>query len=283
MRLLAITSLLGLLLLPVVSQCQKMEVGAGIGYFTYQGELNEDPLNTSLWGTAGQLFLRKNFNKAFSMRVSVAYGTVYGDDKYADLEATQRRRLNFRSRLFDASLVGELHFLRGKRGNNWQPYVFGGLGIFNFNPEAIYENEWYELQPFGTEGQGLAGYLGKEPYKLTQMNVPLGLGLTYRINALWSIGFEASTRLTFTDYIDDVSAYYIDPRILATLDMYTPEMVHFSYKGSSLSDPEVFEQVSQGDPSSDAVQRGDLSNSDYYLMFGFTVMKRFGKKPCNIY
>jgi hypothetical protein len=37
-------------------------------------------------------------------------------------------------------------------------YLSMGAIFFKFNPKGKYLNEWLELQPIGTEGQGLPGY-----------------------------------------------------------------------------------------------------------------------------
>ncbi len=66
--------------------------------------------------------------------------------------------------------------------------------MFSFNPQArnvdpLAENKdhWYDLQPLGTEGQGLTG----QPvlYSLTSFSIPFGLGL--KVNFLRNFSFGA--------------------------------------------------------------------------------------------
>jgi len=96
--------------------------------------------------------------------------------------------------------------------DNWfiSPYIGAGIGVFTFNPKTFYKGQEVELQPLGTEGQGLPG--GKAKYGLTQMNMPLTLGVKfYNPARTFSVALDATYRYTYTDYLDDVSSVYTDP------------------------------------------------------------------------
>ena len=67
-----------------------------------------------------------------------------------------------------------------------------------------------DLQPLHTEGQGFPEYPDRKPYKLTQLNIPMGFGVKYFVNDKVNLGLEILHRKTFTDYIDDVSTTYVD-------------------------------------------------------------------------
>ncbi len=82
-------------------------------------------------------------------------------------------------------------------------YFFAGVGGFYFDPRAQFNNTWVQLQPLGTEGQGLPG--GAEEYKNIQLCIPMGVGLRRAFTKQWSGGLELQYTKTFTDYIDDVS------------------------------------------------------------------------------
>lgn len=99
-----------------------------------------------------------------------------------------------------------------------KPYGFMGIGLFHFNPKGSLTSSngtktWYDLQPLRLEGQGMAEYPNRKPYSLTQINIPMGLGLKYQLTERVNIGTELLYRKTFTDYIDDVSTTYVDPLI----------------------------------------------------------------------
>jgi len=148
-----------------------------------------------------------------------------------------------------------------------RPYVFGGVGIFHFNPQGSLSDAngnktWYDLQPLHTEGQGFAEYPDVKPYKLTQLNMPLGAGLKYFLYGNVNLGFELLYRKTFTDYIDDVSTTYIDPSLfnkyLSPADANIAIQIHDKSSG-------VYTRTDPG------LQRGNPKNFDAYFSFLFKI------------
>jgi hypothetical protein len=93
----------------------------------------------------------------------------------------------------------------------FSPYVLAGVALFQFNPQAVYEGNWVDLNPLKTEGQGFRNYHDRSVYRLTQAAIPMGLGLRYEASALLNLKIELVHRFLFTDYLDDVSKNYIDP------------------------------------------------------------------------
>ena len=71
------------------------------------------------------------------------------------------------------------------------------------------------LQPLGTEGQQVSGKFPDrhypKPYKRTQLSIPMGAGINYKVNRQINLGYEIGWRKTFTDYLDDVSGRYANP------------------------------------------------------------------------
>jgi hypothetical protein len=129
------------------------------------------------------------------------------------------RGLSFRTTISDIQLAAEVHPLFFKNwGENeapyWSPYFVAGIGLFTYNPETQLDGRWYPLHPLRTEGQGFAEYPDREPYKLTQINIPVGIGVKYEINDHLNARFEIVHRFLFTDYLDDVSQEgYVDPSL----------------------------------------------------------------------
>ena len=64
----------------------------------------------------------------------------------------------------------------------FSPYVFTGISMFSFNPQAKHGDTWFELQPLGTEGQGTIAYPDKKKYSLTQLCIPFGTGIKYDLS-----------------------------------------------------------------------------------------------------
>ena len=159
----------------------------------------------------------------YALRLSANYGSIAGDDavikgKGGLEEARKIRNLNFRSRIAEVYVAGEFYptaFLEADatdRVHKLRPYGVAGIGVFSFNPKGKdpQTGEWVNLHALHTEGQGFPEYANRKNYSLTQVNIPLGVGIKYFLNDRVSIGFEVITRKTFTDYIDDVSTTYID-------------------------------------------------------------------------
>ena len=49
-----------------------------------------------------------------------------------------------------------------------------------------------------------------ERYRLTEVAIPMGLGVKYRLTERFILGLDAGLRKTFTDYLDDVSGTYVN-------------------------------------------------------------------------
>ena len=254
-----------LLLLPLVAVAQRQDflsrselVFAG-GGMTYIGDLN----NQSAFGEvqlAGSVGLRSRLDNRWSVRGNVAYGTLT-----ATKDWLAARNLSFRSRLFEASLVAEFDFRPygpGATESKWTPYLFGGLGVFHFNPQANYVRqdgsaEWVELQPLCTEGQGTSLYPDRRPYALTQLTMPFGVGVRCRLGKHVSLAAEYGFRKTWTDYLDDVSTTYVGAELL------TAE-VRDGVVAAALADRSQ-------QPNAVGIKRGDDSLNDWYAYFNLSL------------
>ena len=42
---------------------------------------------------------------------------------------------------------------------------------------------------------------------LVSVSIPFGIGIRYKLNHYWDLGFEAGVRYTFSDYLDDTGGY----------------------------------------------------------------------------
>lgn len=198
------------------------------------------------------------------------------------------RNLDFRSRVFEASISGEIIPYNFELGGGYQdysvisPYGFIGIGIFNFKPQGTGPNgNWIDLKPLSTEGQGLTDLngnpTGREPYKLTQLNIPLGLGVKWTYNEQWALSMEVNHRLTFTDYIDDVSINYTDPAVFyANMSQGEADIAYYMSRKSLLLDGDPDGLNSALNPlrhqvSAPGAQRGDAKDNDSY----YTITVRF--------
>lgn len=218
------------------------------------------------------------------LKGSLLYGLLKGDDRLTTEKFRNNRNLHFRSPVVEITAqlqyfpfkekISHLYRIRGTRGKKTSflsPYVSTGISAFYFNPKAKYtDGRWYALQPLGTEGQGLAG--GPARYKRFQIGIPLGIGLNYAMNKVWSIGIEFSGRITFTDYIDDVSTVYYDN----TTILNNSGAVAAYFADPSKHDPDLILQ-SGIDPTTTGFQRGDSSDKDRFMFAIFSVHYRLLK------
>lgn len=124
------------------------------------------------------------------------------------------RNLSFKTSIHEISLVAICNFEGSlQRDHPIRPSTFlmAGIGLFGFNPQAKLAQHWVSLHPLHTEGQGFPENTHSKPYRLIQVNLPVGIGLRYEQSALISFTIELLYRFLFTDYLDDISSSYANP------------------------------------------------------------------------
>lgn len=187
------------------SATAQTELGLMGGFSIYSGDLSPQEFGVYFndMRPAFGAFARFGLGRAAAIRLGVNIGSLSADDNNTGRED---RGLAFRTRLTEFSLIGEVNLFKlGAAPNRGLvPYLFGGAAVFNFNPEAPFDGDYVELQPLGTEGQGLPNY--EAPYRLTQVAIPFGIGVKILLNEQVSLGLEFGGRKLFTDHLDDVSA-----------------------------------------------------------------------------
>ncbi|MCB0616062.1 MAG: hypothetical protein H6573_21835 [Lewinellaceae bacterium] len=207
MRLLLISALLAWAMLV---QAQDFEGGIGIGGLVYGGDLSPKILSryTRFVEPAGSVVFRYRNRGVLGIRGSITYGNLTGDDARS---AYPTRKLSFQTSLLEAAVVGEWYLIPDNfLGDSPKitPYLFGGVAVFHFDPEAQFESGYVALQPVGTEGQGLEYY--ERPYNRTQIAIPVGAGLRMIMSKRGALSLEISARKLFTDYLDDVTGAILD-------------------------------------------------------------------------
>ncbi|MCF8303154.1 MAG: DUF6089 family protein [Bacteroidales bacterium] len=212
-------TLLIVLIFASTGYSQRTEVGVMGGGSFYMGDINPN-IPFAMTRPAGGLLIRYNLDTRWAIKFSALRGKIQSDDNV--IKFNEDRGLSFESVINDFSLQMELNFLdyfTGSQLNSYfSPYIFGGVGVFTFNPRAEYNGEMYDLQPLRTEGQE-SEYPGRESYSLTQISFPFGIGVKYSLSDKICVGMEWGMRKTLTDYIDDVSqTYYIEEENLGTFN-----------------------------------------------------------------
>lgn len=179
-------------------------------------------------------FTRPQFGAQVMRRVSprvflrgfANWGRFAGDDNTtADPGDTDfaifryRRNLHFRTDFVEVGFGGVYDFKENKgtfarRPKGLVPYVHAGIAMLYYKPMArtptdpnpayadIPRGVWVDLRQLRTEGVS---------YSPVTVVIPAGVGVRYALNGHWDVAFEIGYRLTFTDYLDDVSSNYINP------------------------------------------------------------------------
>lgn len=209
-------------------------LGVSLNAFNYFGDLSPSPkrVSTDIGFTrpAIGLSFTHRFGPRYQLMGSFMYGGIRGSDsESADPNDVNNgafryvRNLSFRNRIKELSVVAQIDLFENQATYisrvPWTPYLYAGVAVFHHNPQAQVPatdllgnpfpdaGEWVNLQPLKTEGKS---------YSLIQAAIPFGIGARLRINEVMDIAAEFGFRYTFTDYLDDVSGYYVDLTTLSS-------------------------------------------------------------------
>jgi len=227
-------------------------------------------LNSKSMSYMGMIGYRYRFANFFATTTSVNFGVLKGDDALVpntggDGKFRLHRNLSFRAPIIDISQrldvmlymyekVGKRYSVKGLKGfknRNEQIYLFGGVGMVAFMPQANFNGRWYNLRPLSTEGQGLVG--GTKKYSPVAITVPFGFGFRVGVTREWRVGVEASYTKVFSDNLDDVNSKYYNKSLLT------------AQKGelaAALAD----RSTANLSGYAGGMQRGDVQNDSYYFI-----------------
>jgi hypothetical protein len=252
--------LLAGLLFPLLTQAQ-WNVNLYGGFSNYFGDLQERPYTTQQANGSFGAGLQYDLSGHFSVLSNLTYGRVSAADGYAQKADHRGRNLNFETVIGEWNLLAEYNIL-DLRKHKLTPYVFAGVAVYHFNPFA-YDTTGKKvyLRPLSTEGEGLSQYPGRKPYALTQLAIPVGGGIKFRISDRVTLAYEIGLRKLFTDYLDDVSKTYVSEASL--LAVKGPEAVEMAYRGGELK--------TGGPYPPDGTVRGNPKHKDWYYMSGLRV------------
>ena len=166
-------------------------------------------LKDTRWSTGA--FVRYRFHPLFGYQGGFTYARVQGADADSENPARQGRNLSFKNDVL--CIDNKLEFYppqltmsdvgrRGRYRTDFKTYLFVGVGAIYHSPKALYNGEFVKLRPLKTEG------VSYSPFSLS---IPIGSGFYFTYRKQHRFGFELSWNYTFTDYIDDVSGYYVNP------------------------------------------------------------------------
>ncbi len=259
----------------------KFEIGLGFGPMFFLGDLGGSAgigrdfvkdLDFPLTRFSKMVYVNYYAAEWLGFRLAINHGQLAGDDAEAPNKGGAEtfriaRNLSFKSSILEGYLAAEVYptvFFEKYDGlqGKLRPYGLIGVGAYKFNPKTKLDGKWVELHPLSTEGQGLVD--GVEEYKLTQLEIPMGLGFKYYIRENMYVGMEILHRKLFTDYIDDVSTNYPDPIVFNALPAADASKARRLYYRGNEVGPRTRPFVGE--------QRGDPSDKDAF----FSTILRFG-------
>ena len=158
-----------------------MEIGGGVGFLGYLGDYN-NVLTRDLQPMA-TLLVRRNLNPYMGLRLAASFGKLKGDERDVKTvyPSTGVTPYSFNRTLTDVSLTYEYNFWPYGTGHDYYgakrltPFVFLGLG--------------------GT-------YAGGDGSSVFTANVPIGLGLKYKVGQRMNVGVEWAMHFSMSDKLD---------------------------------------------------------------------------------
>lgn len=253
--------IIAILFSPLFSWSQRLHVNLFGGFANYMGDLQDKPLTFDQSNKAVGAGLQYNLTNHFSLRTGFMYGKVGAHDKF-NRPSLQSRNLSFESKVVEGNLLLDYNIF-DLSIKKFTPYLFAGVALYHFNPyTADSLGEKVFLRPLSTEGEGIAQYPNRKPYKLTQFSVPFGAGFKLRVSDNVILGYEIGMRKLFTDYLDDVSTTYVDQATL--LAAKGQKAVEIAYRSDELKN------VTSGYPVNGTI-RGGAKQKDWYYFQGITV------------
>ena len=159
-----------------VAQEYKYEIGGMAGLSMYLGDANQSALLRG-FHPAGGLVFRRNFNFRWALKTDLMVGKVAGDTKNTENVFPNQGEASFSRSFFE--LGGQIEF-------NFLPY----------SDKFAYLNT-SRIAPYLLTGLGVTAASG-----FGSVNLPLGLGVKYKIKNRVNLGLEYTVHKLFSDSFD---------------------------------------------------------------------------------
>ncbi len=214
----------------------RWRVGAHVGSMLYYGDLNRQLLPEGVnpeqpaWG----LSVERLLSNTWSGKLLYTQGQWVANDRTND--AFLARSLNALTEVQDYSLLFTYYLDNNRqlgRRSFVAPYFSFGLGYTDFDvfgdlrdSEGVNYHYWFDntlrsvaendpgagdatlVEQDGTYETDLAALATERPYPTESFNLPVALGLKFRVGTNINLNLELLLRYAFTDYLDDVSGNY---------------------------------------------------------------------------
>ena len=228
-------------------------VGFGSGTANYFGEM-VNPGEFGILKPSIAVSAEYYWTDRISTRAGLTWFQISGDDSKAD-DDRKNRNLSFTSGNIEFSALGVISLTPLGTRFYQRPMInfhaFLGVGLLYFNPKAVYDGKKYALQPLETEGV---------KYGRIQPVIPIGLGTRIKLDPFFNLLIEGGYRITFTDYLDDVSVR----RYPAAASLKSDLSRALSDRRNEIG------KLPEGDPTQVGV-RGNPEKNDGYFILNVTV------------
>lgn len=202
----------------------RMEIGAGAGGTAYLGDFG-DGLFKGMQ-PAGAVVFRAIMNPYMAVRISGMYTKVKGDVKNASTyypELTPQG-YSFNNSLGDLSVTYEYNFFPYGTGHEYRgakritPFVSLGIGMTYVNSKGG-TTDFSQVNTHSSSKSVVTG------------NVPLGVGVKYKIGDRLNLSLDWQVHFTFSDYLDGVKDPYRigSSGMFKNTDCYSTVMLALTY------------------------------------------------------
>ena len=181
-----------LMLLPAMANAQgdveyRMEIGAGLGLVSYEGDFNSSVFKQPQ--PMASVVLRRIINPYHGFKLALSAGTLKGTSKneetyYPGMSETP---YDFSNTMVDLSATYEYNFWPYGTGRDYRgakrltPFVFGGLGMT---------------------------FVKTDDKNVFTANIPIGIGVKYKLADRVNLGVEWAIHFSLSDKLDGMADPY---------------------------------------------------------------------------
>lgn len=191
----------------------RFDIGAGLGMTGYLGDAN----TANLWSEPGwdfEALFRYIANPRWAFKTNFYAGNLRGDSSKMTNVFPGGETFSFSTTFYELGEMVEFNFFNYGMGETYRklkrisPYIAAGIG----------------MTVWSIDGKTGAAF-----------NIPLGVGLKYKLSQRWNIGFEFLMKKTFSDRLDgeqlkDPSG--IKSSFMKNTDWYSTMSLTISYEFS---------------------------------------------------
>ncbi len=201
----------------------RMELGAGVGTCFYLGDANKTPFADL--SAMGGVVVRRIFNPRMCVKANLAMGHVRGNSNGYFLptdpgsetpEGGVPCEVSFSRNVLDVGAQFEMNF-----------WGYGMSGGYKDNSR---------ITPYALAGAGITIGMGGGGSTCGALNLPVGVGVKYKVRPRLNIGLEWTMRFSTSDNLDDTGGnttlahpYGIKSVGLKNKDCYSFTMVYVTY------------------------------------------------------